>query len=42
MSEAKSGITARYYGATRGTFAATFFLAALVAIGAEVVKLEDI
>jgi hypothetical protein len=27
---------------SRGTFAATFFLAALVAIGAEVVKLEDI
>jgi Domain of unknown function (DUF6471) len=27
---------------SRGTFAATFFLAALVAIGCEVVKLEDI
>lgn len=27
---------------SRGTFAATFFLAALVAIGAEVVRLEDI
>jgi hypothetical protein len=26
----------------RGTFPATFFIAALVAIGAEVVKLEDI
>jgi hypothetical protein len=26
----------------RGTFSATFFLAVLVAIGAEVVKLEDI
>ena len=26
----------------RGTFNATWFLAALVAIGAEVVKLEDI
>jgi hypothetical protein len=28
--------------ATLGTFNATWFLAALVAIGAEVVKLEDI
>jgi uncharacterized protein DUF6471 len=27
---------------SRGTFPATFFLAALVAIGAEVVKLDDI
>jgi len=27
---------------SRGTFPATFFLAALIAIGCEVVKLEDI
>jgi hypothetical protein len=27
---------------SRGTFSATFLLAALIAIGAEVVKLEDI
>ncbi len=37
--ETKASITNKL---ARGTFSATFFLAALVAIGCEVVKLEDI
>jgi len=37
--ETKASITNKL---ARGTFSATFFLAALVAIGAEVVRLEDI
>lgn len=37
--ETEAGVTMKL---KRGTFNATWFLAALVAIGAEVVKLEDI
>jgi|KBSSwiStaDraftv2_1062776.scaffolds.fasta_scaffold255986_2 hypothetical protein len=37
--ETEGGVTMKL---KRGTFNATWFLAALVAIGAEVVKLEDI
>jgi hypothetical protein len=39
VQENRNSITAKL---KRGTFPATFFIAALVAIGAEVVKLEDI
>ena len=39
VQETQDSITAKL---KRGTFPATFFIAALVAIGAEVVKLEDI
>jgi hypothetical protein len=39
VTETRNSITAKL---KRGTFPATFFIAALVAIGAEVVKLEDI
>jgi hypothetical protein len=37
--ETKASVTNKL---ARGTFSAPFFLAALVAIGAEVVRLEDI
>lgn len=39
VEETRNSITAKL---KRGTFPATFFITALVAIGAEVVKLEDI
>jgi len=39
MEETESSVANKL---SRGTFPATFLLAALVAIGAEVVKLEDI
>jgi hypothetical protein len=39
LDETEASITSKL---GRGTFAATFFIAALVAMGAEVVKLEDI
>ena len=39
VEETRNSITAKL---KRGTFPATFFIAAMVAIGAEVVKLEDI
>jgi hypothetical protein len=39
MDETESSVANKL---SRGTFPATFLLAALVAIGAEVVKLEDI
>jgi hypothetical protein len=39
VAETRNSITAKL---KRGTFPATFFIAAMVAIGAEVVKLEDI
>jgi hypothetical protein len=39
VEETEDSISAKL---KRGTFPATFFIAALVAIGAEVVKLEDI
>ncbi|HEV2955935.1 MAG TPA: DUF6471 domain-containing protein [Xanthobacteraceae bacterium] len=39
VEETKDSVAAKL---KRGTFPATFFIAAMVAIGAEVVKLEDI
>jgi hypothetical protein len=39
MQETEASVTNKL---SRGTFPATFMLAALVAIGAEIVKLEDI
>jgi hypothetical protein len=39
VAETRNSITAKL---KRGTFPATFFIAALVAMGAEVVRLEDI
>jgi hypothetical protein len=39
LDETEASITSKL---GRGTFPATFFIAALIAIGAEVVKLEDI
>jgi hypothetical protein len=39
VQETRHSISAKL---KRGTFPATFFIAAMVAIGAEVVKLEDI
>ena len=39
MKESEASIANKV---SRGTFPATFFIAALVAIGCEVVKLEDI
>ena len=39
VEETRDSIAAKL---KRGTFPATFFIAALVAIGSEVVKLEDI
>jgi hypothetical protein len=39
LDETEASVTNKL---SRGTFPATFMLAALVAIGAEVVKLEDI
>ena len=39
LEETEASITSKL---GRGTFAATFFIAALIAIGCEVVKLEDI
>jgi hypothetical protein len=39
VNETRDSISAKL---KRGTFPATFFIAALVAIGAEAVKLEDI
>jgi hypothetical protein len=39
LEETEASVTNKL---SRGTFPATFLLAALVAIGAEVVKLEDI
>jgi Domain of unknown function (DUF6471) len=39
LDETEASITSKL---GRGTFPATFFIAAMVAIGAEVVKLEDI
>ena len=38
-SETKAGITNKL---SRGAFAATFFLAALAAIGCQIVRLEDL
>jgi hypothetical protein len=38
-NETKAGVSSKL---VRGTFTATFFLAALVAIGCEAVRLEDI